>query len=439
MRTLRGRLLAYFGLAVAVSAILTVLVAGFLSRRIIDRQVLRVLERQVEVAAAGLESENPAAEKGLGVLFRSQGLLLLLPSAPVGEGAALRSRAVSTREPSGKIEVLGRDFFFAVADTSEGPIVLTRPANVRSSDWGPYLAILLVAGAGGGLVAVGLSFFLARRISRPLRQVSDAGRRLAAGELDTRVPVESRDELGVLASSFNEMAEQLAIARETERGFLMSVSHELKTPLTAIRGYAEALGDGATTPEEAAAVIGREADRLERLVRDLLDLAKLDQRQFSVAREPLDLIDVVREVEHRHAARAGEFGVALSVDADGPARAIGDRDRMVQVVSNLVENALRFTPAGGRVVIGASEGLVTVEDTGPGLAPEDLPHAFDRLFLHERYRADRPVGSGLGLAIVKELVQAMGGTVSVRSEPGAGAVFRIRLITSGDAHPQPAA
>ena len=112
---------------------------------------------------------------------------------------------------------------------------------------------------------------------------------------------------------------------------------------------------------------------------------------------------------------------------------MGDRDRMVQVVSNLVENALRFTPAGGRVVIGASEGLVTVEDTGPGLAPEDLPHAFDRFFLHERYRADRPVGSGLGLAIVKELVQAMGGTVSVQSEPGAGAVFRIRLPSSGDA------
>jgi len=426
VKTLRGRLFAYLGLAVAVSSVLTVLVAGILSRRYVERQALRNLERQALVAAAVLDAGSAEAARRLTLFFRAQGDLLLTPETEPGRGAGLRSVLLATGDRAGSAEFLGRKVLFAVADSSLGPVVLARPSQ-GGSDWRPYVVILVLAGAGGAVVAAGLSYFLARRLSRPLRQMSDASRRLAAGEPEVRVPVEGDDELGALSASCNEMAGQLATAREAERTFLMSVSHELKTPLTAVRGYAEALRDGAAAPQEAGEVIGREADRLERLVRDLLDLARLDRRQFSVGREPVDLSDVAHEVRSRYAPRAEEFRVELSVEADAPARAMGDRDRLVQVLSNLVENALRSTPAGGRVAVRAADGLLEVQDTGPGLLPEDIPHAFDRFFLYRKYGADRPLGSGLGLAIVRELVQAMAGTVSVRSEPGAGASFEVRL------------
>jgi two-component system sensor histidine kinase BaeS len=225
------------------------------------------------------------------------------------------------------------------------------------------------------------------------------------------------------------MAEQLARAREAERSFLLSVSHELKTPLTAIRGYAEAAAEGAIPPDEAAETIVREAARLERLVRDLLDLARMNKSEFSVHAEPIDLGVAAREAVARYEGQARSFGVALEAFAPLPAPAIGDADRTIQVVSNLVENALRVTPPGGAVRVVAEPGLVAVEDTGPGLQPEEVPRAFERFFLYDRYGGERAVGTGLGLAIVKTLTEGMRGTVSVDSEPGRLTRFVVRLPT----------
>jgi two-component system sensor histidine kinase BaeS len=205
------------------------------------------------------------------------------------------------------------------------------------------------------------------------------------------------------------------------------VSHELKTPLTAIRGYAEAVAEGAIAPEEAAETIVREAARLERLVRDLLELARMNKSEFSVHAEPIDLAAAAREAVGRYDAQARAFGVTLEAFAPLPAPAIGDADRTVQVVSNLVENALRVTPPGGVVRVVAEPGKVAVEDTGPGLQPDELPRAFDRFFLYDRYGGERPVGTGLGLAIVKTLTEGMGGSVAVESEPGRLTRFVVRF------------
>ena len=241
------------------------------------------------------------------------------------------------------------------------------------------------------------------------------------------MPVRGKDELADLALSFNRMAGELSATREAERAFLMSVSHELKTPLTAIRGYAEALQEGTVEPAEAASTIHAEATRLERLVRDLLDLARLDRRKFSVAREAVDLAAVAERARARWVQHAREMGVELDVSAAPAGHVSADAERLLQVVSNLVENALRSTPAGGRVTIALGPGYLIVRDTGLGLDPEDLPRAFDRFFLHSKYGSDREVGSGLGLAIVKELVEAMDGQVEVASEPGRGTAFTVRL------------
>lgn len=225
------------------------------------------------------------------------------------------------------------------------------------------------------------------------------------------------------------MSDELSRAREAQGRFLESVSHELRTPLTSIRGYAEALEEEAIPPAESARVIGAEADRLERLVADLLDLARFGRSDFSIAREPVDLAVVVEQSVERHLPRSRDMGVKLSGDATAETWVLADHDRLLQAVSNLIENALRITPAGGSVNVNAAAGRITVRDTGPGLDPEDIPRAFERFYLYGRYRSERPVGSGLGLAIVRELISAMAGTVEASTPPGGGAEFTIRLAS----------
>jgi signal transduction histidine kinase len=287
----------------------------------------------------------------------------------------------------------------------------------------------VIAGLGGALLAVLLSLLLARRLTRPIADLSAATLRLARGEGEVTVPVHGDDELAALAASFNEMSGDLARARESQRRFLESVSHELKTPLTSIRGYAEAIEEHALPAAEGARVIESEAGRLERLVFDLLDLARLGRDGFTVDRTPVDLATIARETVARHLPRAREMEVELTCAGVPEAWVLGDEDRIHQAVSNLVENALRLTPSGGWVRVTADAGRLTVCDSGPGLDERDLAHAFDRFYLHRRYRSERPVGSGLGLAIVKELVGAMGGSVEARRPPEGGAEFVMRLPT----------
>jgi two-component system sensor histidine kinase BaeS len=289
----------------------------------------------------------------------------------------------------------------------------------------PYVYSLLVAALVGGVLAAAAAFLLARRVARPVRRVAEASRELARGQHPEPVPVEGGTELETLANAFNDLAVQLAKAREAERSFLLSVSHELKTPLTAIRGYAEAVEDGAIDAREAAATVAVEAARLERLVRDLLDLARMNRSEFSVRSEAVDLAEVAREVARRHEPTARELGVDLRAVA-GEAWVLGDADRILQIASNLVENALRETPGGGAVTVEAAGSRLVVSDTGPGIPAADLPHAFERFYLYDKFGRDRLIGSGLGLAIVRQLATAMGGTVDVESSD-AGTTFTVTL------------
>ena len=257
-------------------------------------------------------------------------------------------------------------------------------------------------------------------------RVARASRRLATGDDPEPVPVPGPSEVRDLAQSFNTMAGDLARARAAERSFLLSVGHELKTPLTAIRGYSEALDEGVLTPERAVKVIRCEAARLERLIADLINLARLDQQRFDMHPATVDLVEIAHESATRHAARARDLGVRIDVQNGQPALATADPDRLLQAVSNLVENALRCTPSGGTVTLATAPGELVVRDTGPGIGADELPHAFDRFFLYRRYDGNRPVGTGLGLAIVRELAVAMQGDVRVASS-SAGTEFTISL------------
>jgi two-component system, OmpR family, sensor kinase len=424
---LQRRVLGYLAAAAIASCLLTVGVGVVLVRHQIAKQRLFTLEAQADLVAAvggvpgALTPGDHVYRVGSGrprrLGPRAQAVVLdALPSAGAGQGT---------------VDVAGRSLIYAARRTPTGEIVLIRPANVAFSEWRPFMGSLLLAGLGGVLLAVVLSYLLARRLTRPIGELSAATRRLAQGEAGVAVPVHGEDELADLGTSFNEMSDELSRAREAQGRFLESVSHELRTPLTSIRGYAEALEEGAIPPAESARVIGAEADRLDRLVADLLDLARFGRSDFSVAREPVELADVVEQSVERHLPRARDVGVELSGAAPAEAWVLADHDRVLQAVSNLIENALRITPASGSVTVEAGPGQITVRDTGPGLDPADIPRAFERFYLYGRYRSERPVGSGLGLAIVQELMLAMGGTVEAttpRAGGGAsGAAFTIRL------------
>ena len=451
---LQRRVLGYLAAAAIASCVLTVGVGVVLVRRQIARQRLQTLEAQAELVAAvggapgALTPGDHVYRVGSGrprrLGRRAQALVLgALPSTGAGgggTGAGVGAGGGAASAGQGTIDVAGRSLIYAARPTPTGEIVLIRPAKIAFAEWRPFMGSLLLAGLGGVLLAAVLSFLLARRLTHPIGELSAATRRLARGEAGVAVPVRGEDELADLGASFNEMSDELLRAREAQGRFLESVSHELRTPLTSIRGYAEALEEQAIPPAESARVIGAEADRLERLVADLLDLARFGRSGFAVAREPVDLAGVVEESVERHLPRAREIGVELSGAAAPDDWVLGDHDRILQAVSNLIENALRVTPSGGSVAIRAAGGAIAVRDTGPGLDPEDIPHAFERFYLYGRYRSERPVGSGLGLAIVQELTSAMGGTVDASSpargqgadtagEPdrAAGAEFTIRL------------
>jgi two-component system OmpR family sensor kinase len=426
---LRTRLFVSIAVIVVLTIAVTSVIALALARSSVERANLDDLSHQADLLAereraallplAHLDSLRPFLAKQH---EQAEVVELSRPSAYLPEAA--RNELRRGRPVEGHERVDGARRLYAGRLVAGKGFVLLRPANASVSPYGRGL--LLAALIGGALAAVA-SFFLARAIARPVGRVADATRALAAGGSPEPVPEQGSAELRALARSFNEMAADLQQAREAERSFLLSVSHELKTPLTAIRGYAEALAEGAVSVEEALPPIRRETDRLERLVRDLLELARLNRRGFSVERVELDLGTVAAEAVRRYASDAAAVGVTLEAVAPGAAPAAADPDRTLQIVSNLVENALRSTPPGGSVRVRAEPGRLAVEDTGLGLPADDLPRAFERFYLYDRHGATRRLGTGLGLAIVKELTEAMGGAVTVTSEVGAGTTFVVTL------------
>ncbi|MCU1457478.1 MAG: putative Histidine kinase [Actinomycetia bacterium] len=313
------------------------------------------------------------------------------------------------------------------------PVVVISQA-VSTRPFGRSGGAFLFAGALAFLVSLVASYLLARRLTRPIGVMSDTTARLAAGDLSARVPLDPDhdDELSRLGRALNGMAAQLESSRGNERAFLLSISHDLRTPLTSIRGYAEAIADGAVDDPEsrarAAGVITAEAQRLERLVADLLDLARLDAHQFSLTLRPVDAAEVVSTAVTAFMPSAAELGISLELDASIGAPADVDPERLAQIIANLTENALKYaaTKVLVQVVSRGRDLLVSVDDDGAGIAPADLPHVFERLYT-ARDVPGRKVGTGLGLAIVRELAQAMGGTVRVDALTGAGTRFTVTL------------
>jgi signal transduction histidine kinase len=333
-------------------------------------------------------------------------------------------------------EMMGPAASQAMIERMLGPAERAYLAAVNDALW--------VAGALAALAAVAVGLVLARQISGPIRSLTQAARRMAGGDLDQRVPVRSRDELGELAAAFNSMAEAVGRQEELRRRMAADIAHELRTPLAVIQADLEAMLDGVRPlSAETVADVHEETRLLSRLIDDLRDLSLAETGQLPLWKEPTDLGELVRASAARFASHAEERGVVLEVEAaeDLPRSDI-DPDRIFQVLGNLLENALRHTPPGGRVELRVGPGeqaatlQATVRDTGPGIPAEHLPNVFEHFYRADRARARKDGGSGIGLAVVKQLVEAHGGRVWVESPPGEGATFGLVLPAADARAPQ---
>ena len=284
---------------------------------------------------------------------------------------------------------------------------------------------LLLGSVGAVLVALMIGLFLARKMTAPLRALTEAASRMAAGDLEQAVPVRSRDELGQMAAAFNQMSREIARQTRLRRQMTADIAHDLRTPLTSIAGYVEAFEEGDLEPTpERLKLVSTEVQHLQQLVSDLRMLSQADAGELRLNLQALPPLSLVERAAAAHRRHAEEQGVALRVAAKvNGARVRVDEARFARVFDNLVDNAVQHTPPGGEIVLSVAEapnGVVfTVRDTGQGIPPEDVGHVFDRF-----YRADKARGSdghsGLGLAIVRALVEAHGGTVHAESELGRG-------------------
>jgi signal transduction histidine kinase len=356
-----------------------------------------------------------------------------LPHLPVG---TLTKKELESGRPTTLDLHYGGTSYLAVAEPVTigrqvlGALVVAKPASQLRSGWLVLLERLAVAFGGGVLVAGLVGVYLTRRITRPLMSLSVVADEIAAGNYDVDVPQPpGHDEIAQLSARFSDMAAQLLEAEQLSRMFLMSVSHELRTPLTAIRGHVSALREGVIEDPEAygasLAVIEEEAMRLERLVGDVLDLAKLNAHRFTVLEEEVDM----HELCERAYAAFGEVARARAIDYRSELVAspviVTDGDRVLQIISNLLSNAFRWTPEGGRVslALAATHGSVSVvvADSGPGISPEERERIFRPFWSRDGG------GTGLGLAIARELAVALGGRIDLRSEPGLGARFELIL------------
>jgi two-component system, OmpR family, sensor kinase len=450
----RGTLAGRIALVTTAVAVVAVLVAGLVSLGLVrsagDGDARKTLSALADAAADG----STAARLGTGparVRTRNQLKALKIDftfltrtgATQGGPADGLATRALSEQERqrvvAGEPMSLTRDVggtrtLVEARPSQLGGVVLAQSLSDASfaRDAVKRIALALLIGLA---VAALAGLLLARLLARPLKTAARTAHLIAAGARNVRVPPEGPAEVAEVADSLNALSAALVTSEGRQRDFLLSVSHELRTPLTAITGFAESLADGVTTGADVQPV-GRtvlgEARRLDRLVSDLLDLARLGALDFRIDLQPVDLTALVEAAGEVWRARCEAVGVVGRTDLPRhPVFCVTDPTRVRQILDGLAENALRVTPAGRPVLLGLYEtpgaAVLQVRDGGPGLAPEDLPVAFERSVLYERYRGVRQVGTGVGLALVHGLTTRLGGTADAGRAPEGGACFTVRL------------
>ena len=431
--TIRGKL----GFTIVVAVVITILISygliGFALRNSPrDSEAIDALALARKIATGATADAGPNV---MVVKISADGVTTV-------EGAQLGVLPPSFTDGVPHWGVVSNDVWAFLPQTDGSSITVMRPSPSRGS-LGRMSATLgflqslwwqfLLAGAFAAVIALVIARWLARGMTQPLRDMAQAARRMEVGDYTTRVSTNSRDEVGQLATAFNRMSGELENLEQSRRDLVANVSHELKTPITAIRAHLETLLDGVEQPApETLQVMLTQSERLGRLVEQLLDLSRLESGEVPLLREDVTLeplvAQVVSEIEVARMNRGVHLGQELP--AELPAVSV-DRERVHQVLFNLVDNAVRFTPPGGEVVVSAHRHNGSVEisvaDTGVGIPPEHLPRLFERFYRVDTARSREDGGTGIGLAIARSVVEAHGGHIKAESELGRGSIFTFDL------------
>lgn len=399
--------LAALTAAVAVGITLFVLLMAPARRDLVDLALYLVITGVATLAVGGVALR--VSDERLGLSLRAKAFI----AAAIGSAVGLVN-----------IYVIARLMF--VSTTHDLPLLVT---------------VLVFS----GVLAVFFSLLVAATVTDRVRTIAGAIRGIAAGAYDTRITLDGGDELVALAADVDQLAARLQAAERQRdeldrerRELTAAISHDLRTPLASFRAMVEALSDGVVEPPDVdryLRTMRREIDRLSRMLDDLFELAQIDAGALRLERRPLAVQEIVTDVADAMQAQAAQAGVALEVDADASAPPLAiDGARMERAVANLVRNAIEHTRPGGRIALrvarGARDVAVTVEDDGEGISADVLEHVWERFYRGDRARSRRAGsgdGAGLGLSIVRGIVEAHGGSVEVRSTPGTGSVFTIRL------------
>jgi signal transduction histidine kinase len=456
LRSLRYRIPAFFLLGVLVAAAITAVFAVRLFRDDSRDRTLAELRRQAaglarlyeEQAIRSVDEAKQAPGFAAPLLEEATGSRIYYAGLEIfpGQKSGLRplDRGVLDWQmlEAGKVETFefkppGSDRTYlaaahpiTVGGETFGALVVAKPRAQLRSGWLPLAGRMGLAFLAGLAVAAGLIWYLSRRLTKPVLALSRAADQVAAGNYDAELPrSQFGDEVGQLTDRFREMTQKLDEAQRRERNFLMVISHELRTPVTAIRGHVDALREGLAEDAEARdaslAVIRAETDRLARLVRDVLDLARMEAHQFTFEEEEVELRRLVEQAYQSFTEEARRRGIEYECSFSADPVISTDGDRVLQVVSNLLDNAFAWTPDGGRVALelAAENGkiAVSVSDSGPGIGPAER----ERIFRPFWSRAGD--GTGLGLPIARELAHALGGELALESEVGKGSRFELRL------------
>jgi signal transduction histidine kinase len=392
----------------------------------------KVVQSQAEQSAFQLAIYSPA-----GAIVDSSGQTNLLPNLTfplqsTGSDADLAS-VKSFRDANRQIR------FYSLYGLQDGYYLLVetpRPSGQLLSFFDNELfEPIFISGILAFVLMIVVGWLMERWISRPLNKMKNAARSMAVGNYQT-IPLEGPQEIQQLAQSLNEMSKQVHESSQSQRDFVSNVSHELKTPLTSIQGFAQAILDGtAQTPEalhRAAEVIYKEAGRMNRLVLDLLTLARLEAGTADLQKSGVDLNELLKNLVDKFALLAQQSQVSVVWKEQHLPTIIGDGDRLAQVFTNIIDNALKFTPAGGRITLSATQKLgqviISVADTGAGIAPQDQKRIFERFYQVDKSRQGGVRrGVGLGLPIARQIVLAHGGDIWVESQLGKGSTFMVRL------------
>ncbi len=369
---------------------------------------------------------------------------LEIPSSPSNRPAPYRGIYAA---PSGETFIFVAQpiigLFRPPDPTNPETLVMAIPRSQALSIWADFAKPFLWAGLVALAVSIIIAVGLARSVYVPIRRVTNAAEEIARGNYEQQVPVDGPKEVKGLAQSFNQMSKQVKHSQQMLRDFVADVSHELRSPLTSIKGFAQAIVDGTAKGKEnqlkAATVIEDESKRMMRLVEELLEFSRLESGQVKMVKEPVDLKELLQQCHEIFSMHAEEKGIKLKTEIEPLPPVIGDIDRLEQVFSNLLDNALKHTPSGGDISILASHAdinfaEISITDTGPGIPAEQMRHVFERF-----YRADPnagKAGAGLGLAIARQIVLAHGGDIIAKSKLGKGTEFVVRLPVQPTTTPQ---